>query len=145
MRLIPKPSKKSHNTSVLDFQSLGARCEAQEKWYDPCGRQTDLHVLKDSQSRAPPFSFCFFFGFFFLHFSSIFTFLKIIKYNIPKMLLFSSILNIKMATQKSSPILFFLNEALIWQWSQYNLTKLFWMKLKTMKHYNRGNLWKKLN
>lgn len=56
--------QKSHNTSGLDFQSLGARCEAQKTRYDACGRQTDLHVLKDSQSRAPPFSFCLIFNIF---------------------------------------------------------------------------------
>ena len=39
-------------------------------------------------------------SFFFLLFSCIFTLLEIIKHNTPKMLLFSSILNIKMATQK---------------------------------------------
>ena len=36
----------------------------------------------------------------FLHLSCVFTFLEIIKHNMPKMLLFSSIFNIKMATQK---------------------------------------------
>ena len=38
----------------------------------------------------------------FLHFSCVFTFLEIIKHNMPKMLLFSSIFNIKMPTQKFS-------------------------------------------
>ena len=39
--------------------------------------------------------------FFFLHFSCVFTFLEIIKHNMPKMLLFSNILHFgKMATQK---------------------------------------------
>ena len=36
----------------------------------------------------------------FLHFSCVFTFLEIIKHNMPKMLLFSSIFNIKISTQK---------------------------------------------
>ena len=36
----------------------------------------------------------------FLHFSCIFTFLIAIKHNLPKMLLFSSLLNIKMTTEK---------------------------------------------
>ena len=40
-------------------------------------------------------------SFFFLHFSCVFTFLEIIKHNMPKMLLFSNILHFgKMATQK---------------------------------------------
>ena len=37
----------------------------------------------------------------FLCFSCVFTFLEIIKHNMPKMLLFSSIFNIKMTTQKN--------------------------------------------
>ena len=37
---------------------------------------------------------------------------------------------------KNSPVLlFFVKSMLIWQLSQYNLTKLFRMKLKTTKHY----------
>ena len=71
----------------------------------------------------------------FLHFSCFFTFLEIIKHNMPKMC-FSSIFNIKMATQKFTNFdKFFFKCMLLWQLSQYNLTKLFWMKLKTTKHY----------
>ena len=54
-----------------------------------------------------------------------------------KMLLFSSIFNIKMTTQKFTNFdKFFLKKCTVmWQLSQYNLTKLFWMKLKTTKCY----------
>ena len=65
----------------------------------------------------------------FLHFSHVFTFLKIIKHNTLKKLLIYSIFNIKMATQKF--INCFFKCTLLWQLSQYNLTKLFQMKLKT--------------
>ena len=51
-------------------------------------------------------------------FSWVFTFLEIIKHNIPKMLLFSSILNIKMASQKFTNFdKSFLKCTLIWQLS----------------------------
>ena len=46
----------------------------------------------------------------FLRFSCIFTFLEVIKHKMPKMLLFSSIFNIKIATQKFTSFnVFFLN------------------------------------
>ena len=72
----------------------------------------------------------------FLCFSCIFTFLEIIKRNMPKMLLFSSIFNIKIVTQKFTNFdKFFCKCMLIWQLSQYNSTKLFRIKLKTTKCY----------
>ena len=68
--------------------------------------------------------------------SCIFAFFEIIKHNMPKMLLFSSIFSIKMTTQKFINFgNFFKKRLLIWQLSQYNLTKLFWMKLKVTKCY----------
>ena len=58
----------------------------------------------------------------FLCFSCIFTFLEIIKHNMPKILLFSSTFNSKMATQKFTNFdKFFFKCTLIWQLSQYNL------------------------
>ena len=48
-----------------------------------------------------------------------------------KCYLFSSIFNIKMATQKFTNFDKFLKCILIWQLPQYNLTKLFQMKLET--------------
>ena len=52
------------------------------------------------------------------------------------MLLFSSILNIKMAIEKfTNSGKFFKKYMLIWQLLQYNLTKLFQMKLKITKCY----------
>ena len=77
----------------------------------------------------------------FLWFSCVFTFLEIIKHNMPK-ILFSFIFNIKMATQKFINFDFFFKCTLTWQLSQYNLTKLFWMKLKTT---TREILWRKTN
>ena len=72
--------------------------------------------------------------FFFLAFQLHFTFLEVIKHDMLKMLLFSSIF-INML-HKTSPILIrFLKCKLIGQLSQYSLTKWFWMKLKTAKHY----------
>ena len=72
----------------------------------------------------------------FLRFSYVFTFLEIIKHNMPKMLLFSSIFNVKMATQKFTNFdkFFFLMYADMTAVT-YNLTKLFRMKLKTTKCY----------
>ena len=70
----------------------------------------------------------------FLCFSWVFTFVEIVKHNMPKMCI-SSIFNIKMATQKFTNFDVFLKCVLIWQLSQYNLTKLFQMKLKTTKHH----------
>ena len=43
----------------------------------------------------------------FLCFSCVFSFLEVIKYNMPRMLLFPSIFYIKMATQKSPILMFF--------------------------------------
>ena len=56
----------------------------------------------------------------------------------PKGHLFSSIFNIKIATQKFTNFdKVFFKCTLIWQLSQYNVTKLFHMKLKTTKrHYS---------
>ena len=48
---------------------------------------------------------------------------------------FPSIFSLKTATQNSLILILFFNARLIWQLSQYNLTKLFQMKLKTTKHY----------
>ena len=70
--------------------------------------------------------------FFFLHFSCIFTFLEIMKNNMLKMLLFSSIFNIQKFTGFGK---FLKKFTLLWQLPQYNLTKLFWMKLKITKCY----------
>ena len=71
----------------------------------------------------------------FLCFTCVFTFLEIIKHNMLKML-FSPIFSIKMTIQKFTSFdKFFLKCMLIWQLSQYKLTKLFWMKLKTSKRY----------
>ena len=67
--------------------------------------------------------------------SVVFTFLEIIKHNMPKCCVFLSIFTIKMATQKLTNLDVFFKCMLIWQLSQYNLTKLFHMKLKTTKHY----------
>ena len=72
---------------------------------------------------------------FFLHISCVFTFLEIIKYNMPKCYIFSSIFNIKMATHKFTNFDGFFKYMLIWQLSHYNLTKLFPMTFKTTKHY----------
>ena len=58
---------------------------------------------------------------------------KMTKHNRPQMLLFSSIFNIKMATQKFINI-GFLKCMLIWHLSQNSLVKLFWIKLKSTKH-----------
>ena len=71
-------------------------------------------------------------SFFFLHFSCIFTFLEIMKNNMLKMLLFSSIFNIQKFTGFGKFLKKFM---LLWQLPQYNLTKLFWMKLKITKRY----------
>ena len=69
-------------------------------------------------------------------FSYIFTFLEIIKHNTSKCHSFSSIFNIKVAMKKFTNFDNFLKKSmLIWQLPQYNLTKLFWMKLKTTKCY----------
>ena len=68
----------------------------------------------------------------FLHFSGIFTFLKIIKHNAETYFLPSLILK---WLHKNSPILIFFKCMLIWQLTQYNLTKLFQMKLKTTRCY----------
>ena len=65
---------------------------------------------------------------FLLHFSCVFIFIGIIKHNIWKCWIFSSIFNIKMATQKFTNFDEFFFYAQIWQLSQCNLTKLFWMK-----------------
>ena len=73
--------------------------------------------------------------FLFLHFSRTFTFLEIIRHNMQKMLLFlpSSILK---WLHKNSILMFFFSKCTpMWQLSQYNLTKLYWIKLKTIKHY----------
>ena len=72
----------------------------------------------------------------FLCFSCFFTFLEtlIIKQNMLKILLFSSIFSIQMA-HKNPPILIFFKCTLIWQLLQFNLIKLFQMKLKTTKLY----------
>ena len=66
-----------------------------------------------------------------------FTFLKIIKHKVPKMLLFSSIFNIKMTIQKftSFDAFFKKNFTLIWLLLKYNLTKLFPVELKTTECY----------
>ena len=69
---------------------------------------------------------------FFLRLSCIFTFLGIIC---QKCCVSSSIFNINMAAQKFTNFDKFFKCTLIWQLSQYNLTKLFQMKLKTTKHY----------
>ena len=53
----------------------------------------------------------------------------------PKCCFFSFIFSIKMATQKYNLDKFFLKYMLIQQLSQYNITKLFLMKLKITKHY----------
>ena len=53
-----------------------------------------------------------------------FTFLEIIKHNMPKMLLSPPSSTVKWP-HKNSPILMFFKCMLIWQLSQYNLTKLF--------------------
>ena len=53
----------------------------------------------------------------FLCFSCVFTFLEIIKHNMPKCCFFSSIFNIKMATQKSTNFDVFFKCTLIWQQS----------------------------
>ena len=54
----------------------------------------------------------------FLRFSCVFTFLEIIKHNMPKMLFFSSIFNIKMATEKFTNFdKSFFKCTLIWQLS----------------------------
>ena len=66
----------------------------------------------------------------FLHFSYFFTFLEIIKRNMPKCCLSSFVFNTKMTTQKSNFGSFFFKCTLIWQPSQYDLTKLFQMKKK---------------
>ena len=60
----------------------------------------------------------------------------LIKHNMPKCCFFSSLFNIKMSTQKFTNFDFFLNRCTVrWQLSQYNLTKLCWMKLKTPECY----------
>ena len=53
----------------------------------------------------------------FVCFSCVFTFLEIMKHNMPKMLLFSSIFSIKMATQKFTNFDVFFKCTLIWQLS----------------------------
>ena len=64
----------------------------------------------------------------------IFTFFEIIKHNMLKMLLFSSIFSISMATQKFTNFyVFFFKHTLIWQLSQYKLTTVLRMKLKATK------------
>ena len=70
--------------------------------------------------------------FFFLHFSCIGTFVKIIKHNMLKILLFLPSLILKLLLkiyQFWSAFFFFSN--VYWQLLQCNLTKLFWIKLKT--------------
>ena len=72
----------------------------------------------------------------FLGFSCVFTFLEIIKHTMSKLLLFFFHQYYKMATQKFTNFdKFFKKYTLIWQLSQYNLTKLFQMILKTTKRY----------
>ena len=67
----------------------------------------------------------------FLHFSCVFTFLEIVK---PKYWFFLLSLLLQWP-YKNSPILsFFFKCMLRWQLSQYSLTKLFQMKLRTTKH-----------
>ena len=80
----------------LVYQTMGHRPERnlQHETLKPTSDMSDqsqhlLHTLHKS---------------FFLHFSCIFTFLEIIKHNMRKMLLFSSIFNIKML-HKNSPVL----------------------------------------
>ena len=71
-----------------------------------------------------------------LHFSCVFTFLEIIKHNMRKCRISSSIFNIKMPAQKFTNFdKFFKKCTLIWQLSQHKLTKLFQMKLKTTTCY----------
>ena len=81
--------------------------------------------------------------FVFLHFSWVFTFLEIIKHIMPKCCLFSSICNIKMAMQKFTNFDKSFKCKLTWQLSQCNLTTVFQMKLKTIKHYYSPLLKKK--
>ena len=68
--------------------------------------------------------------------SRILTFLEIIKHNVQKVLLFSFHLQYKLATQKvTSLISFSFKCTQIWKLPQYNLMKLFQIKLKTTKPY----------
>ena len=62
---------------------------------------------------------------FFLSFSCVFTFLEIIKYTIPIMLIYFLPSSILKWLHKNSPVLIFFKCTLTWQLSQYNLTKLF--------------------
>ena len=70
----------------------------------------------------------------FLCFSCVFTFLKIIRHNMPKKPIYFLPTSILKWLHKYSPILItFFKCMLIWLLSQYNLTKLFWVKFKTTK------------
>ena len=71
----------------------------------------------------------------FLHFSCIFTFLEIIKHNMLKMLHIFFHLQYQWLYKKFTNFDVFLKCMLIWQLSQYNLTKLLWMKLKITQRY----------
>ena len=72
----------------------------------------------------------------FLHFSCVFTFLEI---KCQKHCISSSIFNIKMATQKFTNFdKFFKKCTLIWQLWQYDLTELFWIKLRQLREPSYG-------
>ena len=60
---------------------------------------------------------------------------EIIKHNSQKYCIFSSIFNIKSGCRNIQQFGKSFKYTLLWQLSQYNLTKLFRMKLKTTKHY----------
>ena len=70
-----------------------------------------------------------------IHCTNHFLCFEMVKHNMLKMLIISSIFNIKMATQKFTNFDIFFKYTLRQQLSQYNLIKLFWMKLKTTKWY----------
>ena len=67
------------------------------------------------------------------HCSCVFTIVEIIKHDMLNMLLFSSIFNIKMATQKFTSFDVLLKMRADMTQSRYSLTKLFRMKLNIAK------------
>ena len=91
--------------------------------------QTTFDPLDQSQHLLHTMHKTFFFS---LHFSCIGTFVEIIKHNMLKILLFLPSLILKLLLkiyQFWSAFFFFSN--VYWQLLQCNLTKLFWIKLKT--------------
>ena len=103
-------------------------------------QQENLHTSHSTFSiHCPDLSLCFIW---------VFTFLKIIKHNMLKMLHIFFHLQYENGYIKIHQFWCFLKCTLIWQldciW-QYNQTKIFWMKLRTTKHYESHLMGKKTN